>query len=47
MLLKRNYQIYQIQYSIFPAMNLASSISGKVVPRAFFGEDMAKLSLNG
>ncbi|CAD8167208.1 unnamed protein product [Paramecium octaurelia] len=33
--------------SIFPAMNLASSITGEVVLRAFFGEDIAKLSLNG
>lgn len=32
---------------IFPAMNLASSITGEVVLKAFFGEDIAKLSLNG
>jgi len=32
---------------IFPAMNIASSITGEVVLKAFFGEDIAKLSLNG
>ncbi|CAD8174566.1 unnamed protein product [Paramecium octaurelia] len=32
---------------VFPAMNLASSITGEVVLKAFFGEDIAQLSLNG
>ncbi|CAK81605.1 unnamed protein product (macronuclear) [Paramecium tetraurelia] len=32
---------------VFPAMNLASSITGEIVLKAFFGEDIAQLSLNG
>ncbi|CAD8092180.1 unnamed protein product [Paramecium sonneborni] len=40
-------KLINLPNSIFPAMNLASSITGEVVLRAFFGEDIAKLSLNG
>ena len=42
-----NQKLQTPKSEIFHALNIASSITGEVVLKAFFGEDIAKLSLNG
>lgn len=45
--MKEKINNLKLQDDVFPSLNLSSAVSGDIVLRSFFGEEIAKLDFNG